>query len=90
MCSYFVDYALYQPAERLAWGAGRLPGHVELFETLRSLQKKCSQENSDLRTEQEFLKQEIRRLERLQQELLQKENLALIQLTDIFHRILSL
>lgn len=37
---YFTDYALNQPADRLMWGAGRLQGHVDLYDVIKSLQKK--------------------------------------------------
>lgn len=37
---YFTDYALNQSADRLMWGAGRLQGHVDLFDVIRSVQSK--------------------------------------------------
>ncbi|MEG1849091.1 MAG: hypothetical protein RR197_00885, partial [Oscillospiraceae bacterium] len=34
---YFTHYVLHQPPERLFWGAGRIQGHLDLFELLRQL-----------------------------------------------------
>ena len=41
VCRHFTDYALHQPAERLMWGAGRLPGHCELFEACLLYTSRC-------------------------------------------------
>ena len=37
---YFTDYVLEQPVDRLMWGAGRVQGHVDLFDIINSLQEK--------------------------------------------------
>lgn len=47
--NYFTDYVLNQPADRLIWGAGRVQGHVDLFDVIRSLQAKA--EGDDLSSE---------------------------------------
>ncbi len=47
--NYFTDYVLNQPADRLMWGAGRVQGHVDLFDVIRSLQAKA--EGDDLSSE---------------------------------------
>lgn len=38
-CQHFVDYVLHQPQERLMWGAGRILGICELFDSVKALQK---------------------------------------------------
>ncbi|WRS27237.1 M28 family peptidase [Oscillospiraceae bacterium MB08-C2-2] len=52
--NYFTDYALNQPADRLMWGAGRLQGHVDLFDLIRSLMEKG--DGADYTRELETLK----------------------------------
>ncbi|MGL4372797.1 MAG: M28 family peptidase, partial [Turicibacter sp.] len=42
--NYFTNYVLDQPADRLMWGAGRVQGHENLFETIKSLQDKYEEE----------------------------------------------
>ena len=49
VCRHFTDYALHQPAERLMWGAGRLPGHCELFEAVRALEENRADSSQILR-----------------------------------------
>ena len=38
--SYFTEYVLNQPADRLKWGAGRIVHHENLFELVASLKEK--------------------------------------------------
>ena len=52
---YFTDYVLNQPAERLMWGAGRVQGHVDLFDVINSLQTKVEAGNADFAAELETL-----------------------------------
>ncbi|AMC94663.1 hypothetical protein AOC36_09130 [Erysipelothrix larvae] len=40
---YFTDYAINQPQDRLLWGYGRLQGHVDLYDVIKSLQAKGDQ-----------------------------------------------
>lgn len=51
---YFTDYVLNQPDERLMWGAGRVWGHVDLFDVINSLQEKG--EGDDFSSELEVLR----------------------------------
>ena len=51
---YFTDYVLNQPDERLMWGAGRVWGHVDLFDVINSLQEKS--EGEDFSSELEVLR----------------------------------
>ncbi len=48
---YFTEYVLHQPAERLFWGAGRIVGHQDLYNTINSLLGKYDTENADVKTE---------------------------------------
>lgn len=55
--NYFTDYVLNQPADRLMWGAGRLEGHENLFDTVKSLLSKYDEENPEISKEIERLKE---------------------------------
>ena len=37
---YYTNYVLNQPADRLMWGAGRVQGHIDLFDVIASLGEK--------------------------------------------------
>ena len=52
---YFTGYVLNQPAERLMWGAGRVQGHVDLFDVINSLQAKVEAGGADFAAELETL-----------------------------------
>lgn len=43
--SYFTEYVLNQPADRLKWGAGRIVHHENLFELVSDLKKRLKEEN---------------------------------------------
>ena len=49
--NYFTDYVLNQPADRLMWGAGRVQGHVDLFDVINSLQEKAENGSTDFTQE---------------------------------------
>ena len=48
---YFTNYVLDQPADRLMWGAGRVQGHVDLFDVINSLQEKAENGSTDFTQE---------------------------------------
>ncbi len=48
---YFTDYVLEQPDDRLLWGAGRIMGHIDLYEVIQSLQEKTEVEGTDFTEE---------------------------------------
>ena len=52
---HFTDYVLHQPTERLMWGAGRVQGHIDLFDVIRSLQDK-RESGGDCSAELEILR----------------------------------
>ncbi len=62
---YFTDYVLNQPKERLLWGAGRVLGHMDLYDMIHILREKCKTKKPDLSWE-------IRELARLEQEALSR------------------
>ncbi len=82
---YFTNYVLDQPDDRLMWGAGRVQGHTDLFDVIRSLQEKS--ESDDFSAELEALQaartQEISRLD----EQVQLELSGLTQLTEQLNAI---
>lgn len=49
--SYFSNYVINQPKERLFWGAGRVQGHEDLFNTINSLKVKLNEKNDDVSAE---------------------------------------
>ena len=52
---YFTGYVLNQPADRLMWGAGRIVGHEDLYQTINNLLQKQNQRSGDLAEEIESL-----------------------------------
>lgn len=62
---YFTAYVLNQPKERLLWGAGRVQGHLDLYDMIHSLREKSKTKKTDLSLE-------IRELTRLEQEALSR------------------
>ena len=48
---HFTNYVLYQSADRLMWGAGRVQGHEDLFDTIRSLLDKYGDTSGDYTAE---------------------------------------
>ena len=76
---HFTSYVLDQPADRLMWGAGRVQGHVDLFDVINALQEKdagadCS---AELQVLQDARTREVSRLE----EQVQLEAAGLTELT---------
>lgn len=62
---HFTGYVLDQPADRLMWGAGRVQGHVDLFDVINAPQEKdagadCS---AELQVLQDARTREVSRLE---------------------------
>jgi len=65
VCDYFTAYVLNQPKDRLLWGAGRLQGHMDLYDMIHTLREKSKTKKPDLAIE-------IRELTRLEQEVLSR------------------
>lgn len=81
--NYFTDYVLNQPADRLMWGAGRIVGHVDLYDTVQSLLASYDVSDADYSTEIAALEKAIASQQALLEELLTKETADLKTLTDM-------
>ena len=62
---YFTDYVLEAPKEKLMWGAGRIVGHEDLFDTINALVEKNEQANPDVSAELETLNEALERQKEL-------------------------
>ena len=49
--NYFTSYVLNQSADRLMWGTGRVQGHEDLFDVIRSLLAKYGDASADFTQE---------------------------------------
>jgi Iap family predicted aminopeptidase len=70
---YFTDYVLDQPADRLMWGAGRVVGHVDLFDPINSLIAKRDQPNANVAEEVKTLEQALESQKQLLDTLVKEE-----------------
>ena len=76
---HFTNYVLDQPADRLMWGAGRVQGHVDLFDVINALQEKDA--GADCSAELQVLQDaRIREVSRLEEQV-QLEAAGLTELT---------
>lgn len=80
---YFNEYVLDQDVDRLFWGAGRVVGHVDLFDTIESLQTKVEEDEADLSNEINALSVAIEEQNNLLQQLIADETDALAQLAEM-------
>lgn len=78
---YFTDYVLNQSADRLMWGAGRVQGHENLFDVIRSLQEKYGDSSADYTAELARLDQAIETQRTMLNEQVEHEVSALEALT---------
>jgi hypothetical protein len=85
---YFTGYVLNQPKEQLLWGAGRVQGHLDLYDMIHNLREKSKTKKPDLTSE-------IRELTRLEQEALSRldktvreETAALYELEPLIKKAL--
>lgn len=79
--TYFTDYVLNQSADRLMWGAGRVQGHEDLFDVIRSLQEKRGDSGADYTAELARLDQAIAAQTTMLNEQVSHEVSALEELT---------
>ena len=76
---HFTSYVLDQPADRLMWGAGRVQGHMDLFDVINALQEKDA--GADCSAELQVLQDaRIREVSRLEEQV-QLEAAGLTELT---------
>lgn len=78
---YFTDYVLNQSADRLMWGTGRVQGHEDLFDVIRSLQEKYGDSSADYTAELARLDQAIETQRTMLNEQVEHEVSALEALT---------
>ena len=78
---YFTDYVLNQSADRLMWGAGRVQGHEDLFDVIRTLQEKYGDSSADYTAELARLDQAIETQRTMLNEQVEHEVSALEALT---------
>ena len=78
---HFTDYVLNQSADRLMWGAGRVQGHEDLFDVIRSLQEKYGDSAADYTAELACLDQAIETQTGMLDEQVAHEVSALAELT---------
>lgn len=81
----FTDYVLNQPSDRLMWGAGRVIGHVDLYDVINSLQEKG--DGADYTEELAALNQALAQQEELLNTLVEEEVSDLTQLKETLQSI---
>lgn len=86
---YFTDYVLNQSADRLMWGAGRVQGHEDLFDVIRSLQEKYGDSSADYTAELARLDQAIETQRTMLNEQVEHEVSALEALTAQLMQIVA-
>ena len=77
----FTSYVLDQSPDRLMWGAGRVQGHEDLFDVIRSLQEKSASGAADFSDELNRLHQAIETQTAMLDEQVAHEVSALGELT---------
>lgn len=87
---HFTDYVLNQSADRLMWGAGRVQGHEDLFDVIRSLQEKYGDSGADYSAELKRLEQAIANQTEMLDEQVVDEVSALQELTQRLTAIAAL
>lgn len=84
---HFTDYVLNQSADRLMWGAGRVQGHEDLFDVIRSLQSKTGDRSADYTAELNRLNQAIDTQTSMLDEQITHEVNALKELTVLLREL---
>ena len=86
---HFTDYVLNQSADRLMWGAGRVQGHEDLFDVIRSVQAKTDDSSADYTAELERLNQAIETQTNMLDEQVAHEVDALNELTALLTELVA-
>ncbi|KXH78356.1 M28 family peptidase [Sporosarcina sp. HYO08] len=84
---YFTDYVLKQPADRLLWGAGRIVGHEDLYDTTNALLEKRDQANPDLSAEIETLTKTLENQKQLLQTTIDEEYESVKTLSEMLNAL---
>ena len=80
---YFTDYVLKQPADRLLWGAGRIVGHEDLYDTINSLLEKRDQTDANVTEEIETLTKALENQKRLLKTSVDEEHASIKTLSTM-------
>lgn len=84
---HFTNYVLKQPADRLYWGAGRVQGHENLFDVIKSLQTKYETQNPELTNELSILTKAQANQKAMLKQQVSAEVKALNQLNKMLEKI---
>ncbi len=84
---HFTSYVLDQSPDRLMWGAGRVQGHEDLFDVIRSLQEKSGSSTVDYTAELDRLNQAIENQTNMLDEQITHEVNALQELMSYLAQI---
>lgn len=79
---YFTNYVLNQSDDRLMWGAGRVQGHEDLYDVIRSLLDKYGDTSADYTAELARLNDAVNNQTAMLAEQVDHEVRALAELTD--------
>ena len=84
---YFTNYVLDQPADRLMWGSGRVMGHEDLFDVVKSLLNKYDQESPETTKEITRLKQVVENQKTSLTKVIKEETTEVKQLTQAIKKV---
>ncbi|WP_053591697.1 M28 family peptidase [Bacillus sp. FJAT-22090] len=80
---YFTDYVLEAPKEKLMWGEGRIVGHEDLFDTIKSLKEKRDQSDADVSAEIKTLNETLERQKELLKTTVSDETASVRELGEM-------
>ncbi len=86
--TYFTNYALFQPADRLTWGTGRLQGHLDLFDCIHEIKNKMKHGNADYSTNICYLQNCINEQHKQLEKTVKEETENLIELDHLMQQVL--
>lgn len=82
---HFTNYVLNAEPERLLWGAGRIVGHIDLFEIIQSLQAKQPKDNVE--KELQLLQQALTAQQQLHKQVITEMKQHLATLCTLFNQL---
>lgn len=86
---HFTDYVLHQPPERLKWGNGRIVGHENLFDIVKSLLNKRENRIEDCQAETELLLEAVERQKALLKTEIDKMTERVLSIQELLRGCLS-
>lgn len=84
---YFTDYVLEAPKEKLMWGEGRIVGHEDLFDTIKSLKEKRDQADADVSAEISTLNETLERQKELLKTTVSDETASVKELGEMLAKL---